>query len=65
MRGVVLILRVRYPSSPIQRLLAGEVRSLPLSRVRVMEKASLSRPGPLVSLIRSLIGISMPGFLGS
>ena len=42
--------RARYPSSPNQRLLAGEVRSQSLSRVRVMPKASLRRPGPLVSL---------------
>ena len=57
MRGVVRMARTRYPSLPIQRPLAGEVRSHPLSRARVTEKASERRPGPLVSLIRSLMGI--------
>ncbi len=65
MRGVVRMAGGRIPSSPIQRRLAGEVRSHPLSRARVMEKASLRRPGPLVSLIRSLIGICVPDFCGS
>ena len=38
----------RKPSSPIQRAEAGEVRSQPLSRERVMPKAWARRPGPLV-----------------
>src|SRR5581483_8703887 len=52
-RGVATIPRAEYPSSPIQRLPAAAVRSTPLSRTRVIPKASHSLPGPLVNFRHS------------
>jgi hypothetical protein len=52
-RGVTPILLERNPSSPSHKLDCTEVRSQPLSRVRVIPNACASRPGPLVSFGRS------------
>ena len=52
MRGVISMFLARKPSSPIHKPEAGEVRSQPLSRARVMPKASARRPGPLVRRIK-------------
>ena len=53
-RGVTLIRGGRKPSSAIRKSDVGEVTSLPLSRSRVMPKASARRPGPLVSFRETL-----------
>ena len=53
MRGVTAISATRKPSCITCRSERAETISLPLSRLRVMPKASQRRPGPLVSLRKS------------
>jgi len=53
MRGVGRMRPGLYPSSPSHRLPPASVKSQPLSRTRVIPKASDSRPGPLVNFGRS------------